>query len=448
MKKVKTIISRLKNNTFWKSVIVLASGTALAQFLGVFTTPIVSRLYDPQAYGEYAIIWSTATIITTLVTLGLTSAVMVPVSDEESREVFTVAFWTMLFLATVVLAVMLIVSPFFHFFKPGISYTVACILVYGFVIVNGLGGLLRVYVNRKGLNRVLFYNSLIGALATLCITIPLGFLNIGSLGLVTASIIAGIVSNVQMLYHTKPFKKWLPLQCFKKVYIKYKDFILYQHPSNFVANLASQMPTQIFSAVFGNANLGSYSMNEKILGIPSRLIGTPINTVYFRTASEYNKEGKNLAEFTFSLVTKVMAIAFIPITVAVFWGEQLFVWVLGPSWSEAGKFAGFLIVQYVFMFCTNCTSYCRVAIGRQKVNFVISILRLVIISLSVFMGAFLSGDLFYTIIFFAVGSSLYLIIDMTMNFYCMGKYWTKYLIFALIYFFVIIILWFLAGKLN
>ena len=143
-----------------------------------------------------------------------------------------------------------------------------------------------------------------------------------------------------------------------------------------------------------------------------------------------------------------MAIAFIPLTVAVFWGEQLFVWVLGPSWSEAGKFAGFLIVQYVFMFCTNCTSYCRVAIGRQKVNFVISILRLVIISLSVFMGAFLSGDLFYTIIFFAVGSSLYLIIDMTMNFYCMGKYWTKYLIFALIYFFVIIILWFLAGKLN
>ena len=67
---------------------------------------------------------------------------------------------------------MLIVSTFFHFCQ--ISYTVACILVYGFVIVNGLGGLL-IYVNRKGLNRVLFYNSLIGALATLCITTRWGF---------------------------------------------------------------------------------------------------------------------------------------------------------------------------------------------------------------------------------------------------------------------------------
>ena len=446
MKRIKAIIFRLQNNNFWRSVAVLVSGTALAQLLGIFTTPVISRLYDPEAFGEFALLWSTAAIILNVVTLGLGSAVMVPASDEESGDVFLVAFFTMLILATIIFIVMFVASSLIHFFNPEMNYTVACTLVYAFVIVNSTSGLLNIYVNRKRLNRVLFYNSLIGAFTTLGITIPLGFLNSGGFGLIAASLVAGVISILQMVYHANPFNEAPSLRVYRRVYRKYKDFIIYQYPANFVGNLAIQIPTQVFSAVFGNANLGSYSMNEKILGIPSRLIGTPINTVYFRTASEYHKEGKSLSEFTFSLVTKIMLVALLPIVITVFWGEQIFIWVLGPNWGEAGRLAGFLIVQYVFMFCANCTSYCRVAIGKQKVNFVVNILRLALIALSIYLGVILTGDLFYTMIFFSIGSSLYLILDMTMNFYCIGKYWVRYAIFAFVYFFIVITLWFLAGK--
>ncbi|MBS4025865.1 MAG: oligosaccharide flippase family protein [Clostridia bacterium] len=448
MGKIKRLVSQLKANIFWKSVAVLVSGTALAQLIGIFTTPVISRLYDPRAFGEYAILVSTAAIILSIVTLGLNSAVMVPISDDESDEVLMVAFFTMLFLSTAILMVMLVTSPFIHFFDPGINYILACILVYGFIVINSLRGLLNIYVNRKRLNRVLFYNALIGALATLLITIPLGVLELGSFGLIIAAIIGGVVSIIQMICHNNPFKRLPNLSTFKNVYRRYKDFILYQYPSNFIENFAIQLPTQTFSITFGNANLGSYSMNEKILGIPIRLIGTPINTIYFRTASEYYKQGKNLAEFTFSLITKIMLVAFLPIVVTVFWGEQIFSWVLGTNWSEAGKLAGFLIVQYVFMFCANCTSYCRVAIGKQKTNLVVSILRLAIIGTSIFAGIYLFGDLFNTIIFFTIASTLYLIIDMAINFYCMGKYWVRYTVFAVVYFSVIMLLWFWSSTLN
>lgn len=448
MKSIKAIFYKLKNNIFWRSVVILVSGTALAQLIGVFTTPVVSRLYDPKAFGEYALILSTSTIILNIVILGLSSAVMVPTSDEESSDVFMVAFLTMLILSTVILIIMFLLSPLIHFFKLGINYAVACTLVYAFVIVHSTSGLLKIYINRKRLNRVLFYNSLIGAFATLFITIPLGFLKLGGLGLMAASLVAGIVSISQMIYHANPFNKIPTLRVFKSVFRKYRDFIIYQYPANFIGHFATQVPTQVFSAVFGNANLGSYSMNEKVLGIPSRLIGAPINTVYFRTASEYHREGKSLAEFTFSLVTKIMLIAFLPISITIFWGEQIFIWVLGPHWGEAGQLAGFLIVQYVYMFCTNCTSYCRVAIGKQNVNFVVNIFRLTFIVLSIYLGVHFTGDLFNTMIFFSIGSSLYLILDMAMNFYSLGRYWMKYTVFALIYFFIVIILWFLAGNIK
>lgn len=443
--KISSCISKIKNSVFWKSVAVLVSGTVFAQLLGLFTTPIVSRLYDPTAFGEYAIIVSTATIILGIVTLGLNSAIMIPVSDEESNDVFMVAFFTMLILATVILMIMIIVSPFKHFFNTGTDYIVSCILVYGLAVINNTKGLLNIYINRKKLNKVLFYNSLIGAFATLFITIPLGIIKLGGIGLITASIVAGIITNLQMLYHANPLKKLPNLKTFISVYKKYKDFIFYQYPSNFIENFAIQLPTQVFSSVFGNANLGSYSMNEKILGIPSRLIGVPINTIYFRTASEYSKEGKDLGRFTFSLITKIMMVALIPLVITILWGEKVFSWVLGSKWSEAGRMAGFLIVQYVFMFCSTCTSYCRVSIGKQKINFIMSILRVVTIGLSIFLGINVYGDLFNTIVFFTVGSSIYLIIDMAINFYCMGKYFVKYIVFAVFYAFIIAFLWILSG---
>ena len=143
-----------------------------------------------------------------------------------------------------------------------------------------------------------------------------------------------------------------------------------------------------------------------------------------------------------------MLIALLPIVVTIIWGEQIFSLALGSNWGEAGKLAGFLIVQYVFMFCATCTSYCRVAIGKQKVNLVVSVLRLAIIGVSIFLGIYLFGDLYRTIIFFTIGSSLYLIIDMAINFYCLEKYWVKYTIFALVYISAIIILWMVSAKLN
>lgn len=448
MKIVDELIVRFNKNAFWRSVTTLVSGTVLAQFIGLLTTPVVSRLYNTKAYGEYGIIISTATIIISIVTLGLSSAVMIPTNDDECDDVFMVTFVTSLLLSTFILMIGIGIILAFKFFDSRMYNISFCLLVYIYVVINNLKGLLTVYINRKKLNRVLFYNSLIGAFVTLLITIPLGLLKFGSTGLVIAGIIATVVSIIQMICHVNPFKRLPSMFVFKSVFKKYKDYVLFQYPSNFIGNFAIQLPTQMLSASFGNANLGAYSMCEKLLGIPSRLIGVPINNIYFRTASEYYKEGKNLANFTFSLITKIMLAAFLPIVVIIFWGEPIFAWVLGDGWANAGKLASILILQYVLMFCQNCTAYCRVAIGKQKVNLVVSFLRLLVVGLSIIIGKYIFEGLLNTIICFTVGSSIYLIIDMAINFYCMQKYWVKYTVFAIGYVALIFLLWTLANVLN
>lgn len=437
---IKNIKQRIKQNSFYKSVMVLASGQILSQVISVLTVPLCSRLYTQEAYGEFGIITSTAAIIINIITLGLNSAIMVPENDEESNKIFLTSFYIQLILATFILFTMIGFSPIYRFFSVGIPYGVACFIMYIYVLLTGLTGIMSMHINRKKMNKVLFFNPIINSLTTLLITIPFGFYGLGFLGFLIAAIVAASVANIQMLFHSNPFRTKIPFKEIVTICKKYREFIFFQYPSNIASALALQMPNQLFANFFGNSALGAYSMCQKLLGYPISLIGTPINTVYFRTASEYYRQGKDVADFTFQLVSRIIAIAFIPLIIVMSYGNVIFGFILGSNWSEAGNIAGILGVQYVFLFCTTCTSYCRVVIGKQKVNFVMSIIQLAFIIVPIFVGFYMTHTFIGTLLFFAIGNTLFQILSLSVDFYCLKKNYFKFILFSLVYVFLAVLL--------
>ncbi len=49
------LLSRLRGNSFARGAAVLGSGTALGQLILVAFSPVLSRLYTPEAYGVYGL---------------------------------------------------------------------------------------------------------------------------------------------------------------------------------------------------------------------------------------------------------------------------------------------------------------------------------------------------------------------------------------------------------
>ena len=64
------IQSFIHGNGFFKSVLKVGSGNLIGQGIAIITTPILSRIYNDIAYGDRAMIVSTAAIIINLSTLG------------------------------------------------------------------------------------------------------------------------------------------------------------------------------------------------------------------------------------------------------------------------------------------------------------------------------------------------------------------------------------------
>src|SRR5262249_37408183 len=89
-------LARLPGGGFGRSVVTLASGTALAQLLLALAMPVLTRLYTPADYGSLAVYSSTLTVL--LVCAPVRYEVAIPLPEDEptaaSLLVLTVSLLT------------------------------------------------------------------------------------------------------------------------------------------------------------------------------------------------------------------------------------------------------------------------------------------------------------------------------------------------------------------
>lgn len=439
IKIIKRYVDKLKSNSFWNSVLQLSFGQIAAQVINVICVPILSRIYLTDDYGQLSIIVSMANIITGFVCLGMNSAMMLAETENEAKETFVVSqniHFILAGFATVMLTIISFFQPVLHTTIPTLS---AFTFVYAYIVINARNTLLSIYLNRIKKNNVLMMCPIINASSNLLIAIPLGLLGLHGYGLIIAAIIPLIVSNIIMSRHAHINCVRLKWSVYKDTIKKYRDLVTFQYPSNLVTSLSTQTPSQILASAFGESALGSYSMCEKIFHIPFTMLATPIQTVYFRTASKMTDKIEQLADFTYSLVKKIIYIAMLPTVITILWGETIFGFVLGSAWQHAGKLAAYLIVAYVFLFANNCITYCRVSIGKAKINLYTSMMSFTLMMAAIVLGTYLLRDLNTTIIAFAIANTLYGIVNLYITMRCLGKYSGRIAMVSLAYLSICII---------
>ena len=86
---------------------------------------------------------------------------------------------------------------------------------------------------------------------------------------------------------------------------------------------------QMMERFYSSTALGVYSMALKVLSLPTTLLATPVNRVYFQEASQRYNRGEDIGEFSFNILKANIKIAMIPIAVLIVFGEWIFALFLG-----------------------------------------------------------------------------------------------------------------------
>lgn len=434
------VIDKIKRNRFWKSVVTLSAGQIVAQLINAMSIPIVSRMYGQAAFGDYGIVTSTAIVIMGFIGLGLGSAIMSAETKKESEKVFRTTFIIQLLLSAFLCLIAILIGPYFELFRTKLSYSISILLMFLYLNLSVHASLMNVYINRLGEDKVLRLNPILGAACTLCITLPLGYFGMDSIGLFAAHLVSLALMNVHMLRYHSPYSEPFRFADIRIVIMKFKHFVMFQYPSNLIGTFASQMPTQMISRFFGSGSLGNYAMTNRVFGVPLSTIAAPIQTVYFRTIAEKHRGGEDIADITYSLISKVMMVAALPLVIGMVFSEEIFIFVLGPQWRIAGQIASLMAIPLLFNFCYSCVTYCRVVIGWQHVNLIVTAVQVVASVGSLLIGALYFKSFIATIVCFAVAETLFNVFNLYMNFFCLKKHKGRFLRFTFIYLIIVLAL--------
>ena len=137
---------------------------------------------------------------------------------------------------------------------------------------------------------------------------------------------------------------------------RYKEFPKFSI-AGALANKATGNLTNILISIFYNVStLGFYSLVQRVLGVPSVLIGNSIGQVFFEEASkEKQLTGKAVKVFK-STVKKLFIIGAPSFGILFFIVEDLFAFVFGEEWRVAGGYARIMIPVFFIGFIVSTVS--------------------------------------------------------------------------------------------
>lgn len=364
--------------SFIKNVAKLTAGTTVSQILNIALMPIITRMFLPEAFGDLAVFTSITIMLGSIITLRYELAIVLP--KEESKAVNLLSL-CLIFTVLITLLVFAISVPFgdrlFKLFNLSIGsyakYFIALMLLFTGVFVS-----FDNWSIRKG-----YFGLISMRRVSQSVTTQLSRIAFGMAGFVTGGylivsallgqMLASITLACNILKRDKiSFRENVTKQSLIDSAKRYKDFPKYSTCSNFL-NIASQNEPALFLAYFFDTSVvGMFALGKQVLSVPMGFIGKSVSQVYFQKASQSLHGGKNklayVVEHTFD---KLFIFALFPFLVLTFFGKELFVFVFGGQWSEAGVYAQILGLTIFVNFLASILSTTFTVLEMQKEGLVL-----------------------------------------------------------------------------
>ena len=357
---------------FVKNVATVMTGTAVSQIIALALTPILTRSYTPEDFGFLLIYMSILSVIGTLSTGKFERAILL-VNDDATIS-------KLVFLSLVVSLGISILLGFFFFLGKDVLISSLELNQALYNWLYTLSFLIIIYSSYTVFNVILNYQKRFRRLATakviktissVAISIVCIFFLNDARGLILGEFIGYffacifvVAANVDAF----SFNKRTPLESLT-IAKRFKNFPLFNIPSDFMNMASAQMPAFFLTTYFGTGITGFYSLMKRVLDAPVNLFSTSILEVFRQKAAEQYLEQGNCKTLFEKTAKNLILMAIIPFTILFIGAPWLFSFFFGAEWYVAGEYARIFTIYYFFKFVSSPLSYMFYIAERQKIDF-------------------------------------------------------------------------------
>lgn len=378
-------------SSFARNILILLTGSSIAQAIPIAITPILTRLYTPNDFGVLAIFVALTTILGSIVSGRYELAIILPEDDDEALNVAAVGFLITTIISIVTLFFVLIFNNQISLLLGNVDIKYWLYLVPFSIFFIGCFNVLNYFNTRMKLYRNIAVANVNKSIVLSSIQVSIGFLHKGAAGLIIGQFLSLVMSNYKLLrsiLDKHNIVGAVNVNDMKRAAIKYQDFPKYSTGAILANTLSYQLLGILISSFYSLATLGFYSLVQRVMGMPSSLIGTAVSQVYFNQANAQKNELGHCNDIFKNVVKKLSLISFLIFIPAYFFIKPIFIFVFGEKWGVAGEYAQILIPFFAVRFVVAVVTITNSIFEKQKISLVWQIFLLIISMLSIFSAKY------------------------------------------------------------
>ncbi|MCJ7443031.1 MAG: oligosaccharide flippase family protein [Methanotrichaceae archaeon] len=406
---------------FITDVLKLGGGTAIAQALSILASPLLTRLYGPEAFGIQAIFLSITGIFSVIACLRYEFAIMLPREDEEAANLLGLCLLLTTIISALFVPVLWLGQGKLLNLLNAPDLAPYLWLVPLAVFLSGIFVALNFWNSRTGHFGRLSIARVIASVSSTGTALIMGLASYSGGGsLIGAGILGSTVSAVILggqiwRDEHRIFQGSISPKGIKNGLLRYRRFPIFDTWAALLNSISSQLPVFLLAAFFSSIIVGYYALALWVL-LPISLVSSAIMQVFFqRASSAVFKE--QLAHFVEEIVSYLVLIGFYPFLLILLFGKDFYIVLFGSQWSEAGVYSQILSFWFLSIFLTSPISVLFSILEKQHIALLVNIILLVTRGGSLILGGIL-GDVLLALILFSIIST---IINMSTLIWLIGK---------------------------
>lgn len=407
---IKRIVNLCKK-PFVHNVLIMASGTAAAQVITMAFSPLITRLYGPEAFGVLGVFMAIVGIIGPIAALTYPIAIVLPKSDNDAKGLVRLALYVTLgvtFLTTLIL--LFFNESLVRLFQiekiAPLMYLIPLVILFSGVLQVVQQWLIRtknfgLTAKVTSLHALLLQGSIVGIGVFYPVAVILVILNTLGQGLKAFMLIMGVRKK-----GSKRNTESNEPASMKRLAKQHKDFPLYRAPEVFLNAASQSLPTIVLASLFGPASAGFYSIGRMVLSVPSQLIGKSVGDVFYPRINEAANNGENLTRLIKKATLALGAIGIIPFIVVILFGPWLFSFVFGVDWVTAGEYARWIALWSLFGFMNRPSVRALPVLSAQAFHLKFTIIMIITRVVVLLIGYYVFSSDLVAIALFGISGAI------------------------------------------
>lgn len=390
-------------------MLTLASGTGLSQAIPIAASFILTRIYTPEDFGVLGVYIALVAIFSAIASLKYDAAILLPKQNNEAAQIIRLSVRIAIAMAISLTVILLLAeSPILKLLEtPELSG-----YIYLFPLSVLFLGLFHIY--STALNRHKKYKLMAGSKISLSVGSSGGQLLFGAFGFGFSGLIlgkfigdflsflsSGIFLAKEKLYGRKDDED--PPPPLKELATRYQEFPKVTAVHTLSNAVSSNFPVLILASFFSTSLVGLFTLSMRVAFIPVSLISASTYQVFSQAVTDKYHKGEPIRQMCLNTIRKLALIGIVPFGVLFFIAPQLFGFVFGESWTEAGVFTQILTPFLFMVFINSSLSYLPILVKRQRKALAIDLTYTLLRVLALSIGVYYEDIYLAVILYSAVG---------------------------------------------